>query len=93
MGNPYNILWEGDTFVTLNDQGDFLSPDQVIVHYQFDKHAESSIPHQVWFPIGVGDSGFKVEANKTIWVWMLFKNTSDIPVSAGDGEVIIYYED
>ena len=91
MGNPYGILWEGDVYVTLNNQGDFQSPDQVIVHYQFDKHAESSIPHQEWFQIGDDNSGFKVEAGETVWVWFAFNNFSDRPTKAGDGQVIIYY--
>jgi len=91
MGNPYGILWEGDVYVTLNDQGDLKSPDQVIVHYQLDKHAESSVPHQEWFQIGDDNSGFKVKAGETVWAWFLFNNFSDRPTKAGDGEVIIYY--
>ena len=91
MGNPYGILWEGDVYVTLNNQGDFISPDQVIVHYQMDKHAESSEPHQEWFQIGSNDAGFYVNSNQTIWVWFSFKNVSEQTVSAGDGQAIIYY--
>jgi hypothetical protein len=91
MGNPLGILWEGDVYVTLNNQGDFHSPDQVIVHYQFDKHAESSAPHQLWFQVGSNGSGFVVEAGETVWVWSAFKNISDNQVFAGDGQVIIYY--
>jgi hypothetical protein len=91
MGNPYGILWEGDVYVTLNNHGDFQSPDQVILHYQFDKHAESSVPHQEWFQIGEDNSGFKVKAGETVWVWFAFNNFSDMPTKAGDGQVIIYY--
>ena len=91
MGNPYGILWEGDVYVTLNNQGDFESPDQVIVHYQLDKHAESSVPHQEWFQIGTDNSGFKVKSGETVWVWFLFNNFSDRPTKAGDGQAILYY--
>ena len=91
MGNPSGIRWEGDVYLTLNNQGDFHSPDQVIVHYQFDKHAESSAPHQLWFQVGSNGSGFVVEAGETVWFWSAFKNISDNQVFAGDGQVIIYY--
>ena len=91
MGNPYGILWEGDVYVTLNDKGDFQSPDQVIVHYQFDKHAESSVPHQLWFHVGHGENGFHVHTGQTVWVWFAFNNFSDKSAMAGDGQVIIYY--
>jgi hypothetical protein len=91
MGNPYGVLWEGDVYVTLNNNGDFVSPDQIIVHYQMDKHEESSEPHQEWFQIGHGDTGFYVNNNQTIWAWYSFKNISEQTVSAGDGQVIIYY--
>jgi hypothetical protein len=92
MGNPLAILWEGDVYVTLNNQGDFQSLDQVIVHYQFDKHAESSVPHQLWFQIGSSGSGFAVRASQTIWVWRAFVNASNETAVSGDGQVIIYYE-
>jgi hypothetical protein len=91
MGNPYGILWEGDVYVTLNNQGDFVSPDQIIVHYQMDKHTESSEPHQEWFQIGSRNAGFYVNNNQTIWAWSSFKNVSEQTVLAGDGQVIIYY--
>jgi len=91
MGNPLGVLWEGDVRVVLNDVGDFHSPDQVIVHYQFDKHAESPVPHQVWFQIGSENSGFRVRAGETLWIWRAFVNLSDDATSAGDGHVIIYY--
>jgi len=92
MGNPSGIFWEGDVYVTLNNQGDFQSPDQVIVHYQLDKHAESSVPHQLWFQIGSCGSAFNVSAGQTIWIWRAFNNISNETVMSGDGQVIIYYE-
>lgn len=91
MGNPTGILWEGDVYVTLNNHGDFHSADQVIVHYQFDKHAESSAPHQLWFQIGCERSGFRVRAGQTVWVWFALNNLSDKSVISGDGQAIIYY--
>jgi hypothetical protein len=91
MGNPSNISWEGDVYITLNNRGDFQSTDQVIVHYQFDKHAESSLPHQKWFQIGYENSGFPVKKSQTVWAWFAFVNTSNKSTAAGDGEVIIYY--
>jgi hypothetical protein len=92
MGNPLGILWEGDVYVTLNNQGDFYSQDQVIAHYQFDKHAESSVPHQLWFQVGSGESGFNLRTDQTIWVWRAFNNISNETVVSGDGQVIIYYQ-
>jgi hypothetical protein len=93
MGNPSGILWEGDVYVTLNNRWIFNnSTDQVIVHYQLDKHAESSTPHQLMFQIGSDGSGFLVKAGQTIWIWRAFNNISDHPTNAGDGQVMIYYE-
>jgi len=93
MGNPSGILWEGGVYVTINNIGIFNnSTDQVIVHYQLDKHAESSTPHQLMFQIGSDTSGFLVKAGQTIWVWRDFRNISDEPVFSGDGQVIIYYQ-
>lgn len=91
MGNPAGVTWEGDVYVTLNKQGDFTSPDQVIVHYQFDKHAETSAPHQLFFQLGSKDSGFIVRADQKIWVWRSFVNTSTNETIAADGQVILYY--
>lgn len=92
MGNPLGILWEGDVYVTLNNQGDFQSPDQVVVHYhQFDKHAESSVPHQLWFQIGDAGTGFPVKSGQTVWVWFAFNNISDKTAWSGDGQVIICF--
>lgn len=47
MGKPYNITWEGDVFVTLDNIKDPWNPstDEVLVHYQFDSHASSPLPH------------------------------------------------
>jgi hypothetical protein len=93
MGNPSGILWEGDVYVTLNNRGVFdNSTDQVIVHYQLDKHAETSAPHQLWFQIGCEESGFNVGTGQTIWVWRAFNNISNETVVSGDGQVIIYYQ-
>jgi len=91
MGNPSGMLWQGDVYVTLNNQGNFAAPDQVIVHYQYDKHAESSAPHQLWFQLGNAGSGFHVGKDQSVWVWFAFKNISDKMTTSGDGEVIIYY--
>jgi hypothetical protein len=93
MGNPAGVTWEGDVYVTLNNRGDFTSPDQVIVHYQFDKHAETSAPHQLFFQIGTKDSGFYVAGGQTIWVWRAFVNTSNTETVAADGQVILYYSE
>jgi hypothetical protein len=94
MGNPYGTLWEGDIYVTLNNRGIFNnSTDQVIVHYQLDKHAESSMPHQLMFQIGSEGSGFLMKAGQTVWIWRSFNNISDHSATAGDGQVIVYYED
>lgn len=90
MGNPSGILWEGDVYVTLNNRGVFdNSTDQVIVHYQLDKHAESSVPHQLLFQM---DSGFPAKAGQTIWIWRAFNNLSNETATSGDGQVIIYYQ-
>jgi hypothetical protein len=93
MGNPSGTLWEGDIYVTANKQGIFNnSTDEVIVHYQLDKHAESSTPHQLMLQVGSDSSGFLVKAGQTIWVWRAFNNISEQSVMSGDGQVIIYYE-
>jgi hypothetical protein len=90
MGNPSGILWEGDVYVSLNKRGIFNnSTDQVVVHYQFDKHAEGSTPHQLMFQIGSG--GFLVRAGQTVWVWRAFENISNESAFSGDGQVIICY--
>lgn len=91
MGNPSGILWEGDVYVTLNNRGIFNnSTDQVIVHYQLDKHAESSTPHQLMFQMG--SAGFLVGASQTVWVWRAFNKISNESAFSGDGQVIIYYQ-
>jgi hypothetical protein len=92
MGNPSTVRWEGDVYLTPNDKGDFLSPDQVIVHYQFDKHAPTSQPHQQIYYLALGGSrGFDVLQGHTVWVWTAFVNIDPTSVVAGDGQVIIYY--
>jgi len=91
-GNPSSVRWEGDVYVTLNDKGDFVSPDQVIVHYQFDKHAPTSQPHQQIYYLALGGSkGFNVLQSQTVWVWTAFVNVDPVSVESADGQVIIYY--
>ncbi len=87
MGNPSNTTWEGDTYVVRN-RSDLTAPDSLLVHYQFDKHAESPIPHQLMFDL---EPGFKVAEGEKLSVWRLFVNNSPNATTAGDGEVIIYY--
>jgi len=91
LGNPNGVAWEGDLFVTLGKPSDPWNPDtdQLLVHYQFDSHAPSSLPHSVMFPL---DPGFKVTSGQDINVYRLFVNTEPYPVDSGDVEVIIYYE-
>jgi hypothetical protein len=92
MGNPSTVRWEGDVYLTLNNKGGFVSPDQVIVHYQFDKHAPTSQPHQQIYYLALGGTrGFNVPQGHTVWVWTAFVNIDLTSVIAGDGQVIIYY--
>jgi len=88
MGNPSGITWEGDVYVTKNATGNFQQPDTVLVHYQLDKHVESSIPHQLTFDLS---PGVPVNKGEMMYVWRLFHNTSPTWTLSGDGEVIIYY--
>jgi uncharacterized protein (UPF0333 family) len=95
MGNPANVTWEGDTWVTvgkpdnLTDSNSYNYPIQLLVHYQFDNHAPSSVPHQLMFDLG---DGFEVLSGQTINVWRLFNNIEPYTVYSGDVQVIIYYE-
>ncbi len=95
MGNPDNVVWEGDTFVTIGkpsgpwDSNSYNSTIQLLVHYQFDSHAPSPIPHQLMFDL---TPGFKVASGQTINIYRLFVNTENFTVNAGDVQVIIYYE-
>jgi len=95
MGNPSNVVWEGDTFVTIGKPNDPWSSNsyndatQLLVHYQFDSHAPSSIPHQIMFDL---TPGFKVCSGQTINVYRLFVNIENYTVNSGDVQVIIYYE-
>jgi cell division protein FtsL len=95
MGNPDNVVWEGDTFVTIGKPSDpwnsssYADAIQLLVHYQFDSHAPSPIPHQLMFDL---TPGFKVAQGQTINVYRLFVNTELYTVYAGDVQVIIYYE-
>jgi hypothetical protein len=95
MGNPSNVTWEGDTYVTIGKPSDPSNPSsynntiQLLVHYQFDSHAPSPIPHQVMFDL---TPGFKVASGQTINVWRDFVNIEPHWVKSGDVQVIIYYE-
>jgi hypothetical protein len=95
MGNPDNVVWEGDTFVTIGKPSDpynsssYTDAIQLLVHYQFDSHAPSPIPHQLMFDL---TPGFKVASGQTINVYRLFVNYALYTVTAGDAQVIIYYE-
>jgi hypothetical protein len=95
MGNPDNVTWEGDTFVTIGKPDDpwnsslYTDSIQLLVHYQFDSHAPSPIPHQVMFDL---TPGFKVTSEQTINIYRLFVNTESSTVNSGDVQVIIYYE-
>ena len=91
MGNPYNITWEGDVIVTLNNSVDLWYPpieDAVLVHYQFDSHDSSPIPHFRSFDLR---PGFIVPAGETLHIYRLFNNFDEKNVYAGDGWVVFYY--
>jgi hypothetical protein len=95
MGNPANVTWEGDTYVTVGQPSNLTDPNtyndttQLLVHYQFDSHAQSPIPHQLMFDL---TPGFKVTSGQTINVWRYFGNFENYAVVSGDVQVIIYYE-
>jgi hypothetical protein len=96
MGNPDNITWEGDTYVTIGGEpSDPSNPStydnttQLLVHYQFDSHAPSPIPHQLMFDL---TPGFEVTSGQTIYVFRSFHNTDIKLTHSGDVQVIIYYE-
>ena len=95
MGNPANVTWEGDTFVTIGKPNDpwnsssYTDSIQLLVHYQFDSHAPSPIPHQLMFDLA---PGFKVASGQTVNVYRLFVNIESRTVTSGDVQVIIYYE-
>jgi hypothetical protein len=95
MGNPVNVTWEGDTYVTIGKPSDpsnsssYTDAIQLLVHYQFDSHAPSPIPHQVMFDL---TPGFKVASGQTINIYRAFVNTESRTVTSGDVQVIIYYE-
>ena len=90
MGNPYDILWEGDTIVTVNNTIDPWNPppDTELVHYQFDSHYKSSVPHQKSFDL---KSGFHIDAGKTVYVYRLFNHFDEKETESGDGWVMFYY--
>ena len=88
MGNPYGVTWEGDVHVTKNASGSFWQGDSLLAHYQFDKHAESPVPHQLMFDLS---PGYRLLSGESIYVWRAFHNTSPGATKAGDAQVIIYY--
>ena len=90
MGNPYDVLWEGDTFVSLDNTIDLWSPppDTVLVHYQFDSHEKSPVPHQKSFDLR---PGFYIDAGETLYVYRLFNNFDVKATNASDGWVMLYY--
>jgi hypothetical protein len=87
MGNPNGVTWEGDTYVVTN-RTNLIAPDSLLAHYQFDKHSESPVPHQLTFDL---EPGFKVAKGEKLSVWRLFVNISSQDTTAGDGEVVLYY--
>jgi hypothetical protein len=95
MGNPDNVTWEGDTYVTIGKPSDpsnsssYNDTIQLLVHYQFDSHAPSPTPHQLMFEL---TPGFKVASGQTINIYRDFVNIEPYTVYAGDVQVIIYYE-
>lgn len=90
MGNPYDVLWEGDTFVTLDNTIDLWSPppDSVLVHYQLDSHDKSPVPHQKSFNLR---PGFHIDAGETLYAYRLFNNFDEKATNASDGWVMFYY--
>lgn len=89
MGNPYGILWEGDIYVTLSPEpSQKEGPDKLLMHYQFDSHAGSPIPHQLTEDLR---PGFLVNEGETIYVYRVFHSFDDETTRSGDGRIIIYY--
>jgi type IV secretory pathway component VirB8 len=95
MGNPINVTWEGDTYVTIgkptqpNNASCYNNTIQLLVHYQFDSHAPSPIPHQLMFDL---TPGFEVVSAQTIYIYRDFVNFEPHNVAGGDVQIIIYYE-
>ena len=87
MGNPNGATWEGDTYVVKN-RTNLIAPDSLLAHYQFDKHTESPVLHQLTFDL---EPGFRVVKGETLSIWRRFVNTSPQGTTAGDGEVVVYY--
>ena len=90
MGNPYDILWEGDTFVMLNNTVNPWNPppDTVLAHYQFDSHDKSPVPHQRSFGLPYG---FLIDAGETLFIYRLFNNFDEEDTYSGDGWIILHY--
>ena len=90
MGNPYYILWEGDTIVILDNTVDVWNPppDTVLAHYQFDSHARSPLPHMMSFDLA---PGFRVDAGETLYTYRLFNNFDKEDTYSGDGWIMLHY--
>lgn len=86
LGNPYDIMWEGDCIITRNMEGS----DKLIYHYQFDSHTKSGIPHQRGIDLR---PGILIGAREIVYIFRLFNNCSDSQIFAGDGWVTFYYEE
>ena len=90
MGNPYDIKWEGDIFLTT--RGDinpwYPSEDEVIIHYQFDSHAPSPLTHFRMFNLR---PGFVVEGGHSLFMYRLFNSFDEKPTNSGDGWIRLYY--
>jgi hypothetical protein len=96
MGNPVNVTWEGDTYITISGEpSDPSNPStynnvtQLLVHYQFDSHAQSNAPTEMMFDL---TPGFEVASGQTIYIYRDFVNFEPHNVSGGDVQIIIYYE-
>lgn len=104
MGNPFDIKWEGDVIVALNNAVEPsmniggipaprhlwhpTSPDEVLIHYQFDSHAPSPLPHLLPFDLR---PGFHVDSGETLHVYRLFNSFDEKETYSGDGWVVFYY--
>jgi hypothetical protein len=95
MGNPVNVTWAGDTYVTIGGEpsdpsilSSYNDTVQLLVHLQRYSHASTS-PSQIMFDF---TPGFKATPGQTIYVYRDFVNTEPYNVTAGDVQVIIFYE-
>lgn len=90
VGNPYDVLWEGDVIVLMSNKKDPWNPppDLLLAHYQFDSHGGSSIPHQKSFNL---EPGFHTDEGETVYIYRLFNSFDEEDTEAGDGWVVFYY--